>query len=346
MEGKELSTGVRLEQRGEWTVLHIDYFADPPKRDPEWAIRMRARLGEQRYRREILRDWAVAAGEPYFLEFANDPEAYVYEPPFLLDAPIHVGMDFGLRHPAAAWLQYDEKNDRVFTLREWMPAQIDAYSFREIVLWLSGEKTIQQLAPYARPWADRLYRDASFPSVPFFPERSQAMNIRYWAGHEALMQRAEVTADTEERSTAEIWEAAGIQLGAYAVPVAARELAIRQLLNKRDDGYPGIFFSPHCRNLVDGFAGGITFAKGTKANPMPDRAARDGFYEHLLDGLGYAVVQLSSFRGPMRKASKRAEPILPKSVYTRPTGVIDEDAASIPVKETRRSVWSPFRKPY
>lgn len=217
---EELTYGVNLEKRGEWSVVHIDYWADPRKREADWAVRMRARLGEQRFRREILRDWTVAAGEPYFLEVANDPMGYVFEPTFLMDAPIYVGLDFGRRHPAACWLQHDQKADRIFVLREWMPAQIDAHSFRDVVLWLSGAIPYEQLQPYAKAWADRLNRDPSFPKVPFFPMRSQANELRYWAGHEANMERAEVAAESEERSTAEIWKAAGIPLGVYAVAVS------------------------------------------------------------------------------------------------------------------------------
>src|SRR5262245_57060829 len=198
---QELTKGVNLDRRGEWAIIHIDYWADPRKRDPEWAVRMRARLGEQRFRREILRDWTVAAGEPYFLEVANDPMAYVFEVPYLMDAPIYVGLDFGRRHPAAAWLQHDRKADRIFVLREWMPAQIDAYSFRDVVLWLSGLKHYGELQPFSQAWADRLARDPSFPQTPFFPPRAQAIEFQFWAGHEANMERAEVAAETEERST-------------------------------------------------------------------------------------------------------------------------------------------------
>ncbi len=308
---------------------------------------MRARLGEQRFRREILRDWAVSAGEPYFLEFSEAPEKYVYRPQYLLDSPIYVGLDFGLRHPAACWLQFDRKADRVFVLYEWMPAQIDAYSFRDTVLWLSGERSFDQLPHFSQAWAERLMRDPTFPAVPFIRERSQSMDIRYWAGHEANMQRAEVAAESEARSTAEIWEAAGIRLGVYAVPVAARELTLRKLLAIRSDGWPGILFTPNCRILIEGFAGGITFAKGTKANPQPDRAARDGYYEHILDALGYAVVNLSPYRDSHRKAVERLEPLLPASrgTYTRDGEYLSETPA-LPVKETRASVWRPFRKRY
>lgn len=345
---EQLCHGVALRKIGEWSVVDIDYTADPRKRDPEWALRMRARLGEQRFRREILRDWTVAAGEPYFLEVAREPEAYAFEPPHLLDAPVYVGLDFGLRHPAAVWLQYDAKNDRVFVLREWMPSQIDAYSFRDTVLWLSGERRFEELQPGAMRWASLLHRDPVFPAVPFFTERSTAMQIHYWAGHEANMQRAEVAAETAERSTAEIWEAAGIRLGVYAVPVAARELTLRKLLTIRPDGWPGLLFSPSCRILLEGFAGGITFAKGTKANPQPDRAARDGYYEHILDALGYAVVNLSPYRDRRKPVQERAEPVLPtpgRGVYERE---VDRHSMTpgLPVKETRASVWNRFRRPY
>lgn len=79
---------------------------------------------------------------------------------------------------------------------------------------------------------------------------------------------------------------------------------------------------------------------------MPDRAKKDGYYENLLDALGYAIVNVSDYRGPRRKEPERVPALAPrKGIYEREEpGLVDEH--SLDVKETRRSVWSPFRKRY
>jgi hypothetical protein len=341
---KRLCKGIDSEKRGAWEILHITHDADPRKRDENYLDRMREALGEQRFRREILVDWSVSAGDTYFADVAADPDAYRYDLPALLDAPIIVGMDFGRRFPAAVWLQYDPGHDRVFLLREWMPSDIDAHTFRDVVLWLSGIKVFHTMGPEGQMWVDRITSDPEFPAAPFFvspPGRPH--RFLWWAGHEALMERAEVSAESEERSTADIWAAAGVQMGAYSVSIKARELTIRKLLTKRADGWPGLLFSRHCRILFEGFRGGIVYAKGTKMNPFPDKAARDGYYEHLLDALGYAVVNLSSYR----TSGTEPTPEMPEPAAVPTRGSFERYEQKKPQQGfTVSSPWEAFKRRY
>ena len=332
-----------LRESGAWAVLKIEHTAVAKYRDPAYIENLRLKLGEQRFRREILCDWTVATGEPFFMEVAKDPDAYLYQPPFLLDSPIHIGLDFGQRFPAAVWLQYDNTWDRVFCLREWMPPVLTAaHTFKDVVLWLSGLKPLEKLIPEAQRWAEHMRIAPDFPRVPWFGVAPQ-MRYQWWTGHEAAISRAEVAADSAERSTAEIWEADGINLSPHIVGVEARELAVRKLVLRREDGWPGLLLSPHgCPLLIEAMKGGLTFGNPTKANPMPDRSARDGWYEHLIDALGYAVISVAGTRRIGRLPTLPKEPLKP--IRVSPYDRVEERPKTAGVVWS--TAWERFAKRY
>lgn len=340
---KELAPGCTLRESGAWTVLKIEHTAAAKYRDSAYVENLRLKLGEQRYRREILCDWTVAAGEPFFIEVAKNPDIYLYQPAYLLDAPIHVGLDFGQRFPAACWLQYDDVWDRVFVLREWMPPVLTAaHTFRDVVLWLSGLKPMEKLIAEAQKWAAHMASEPSFPKVPWFGSAPQ-MRYQWWTGHEAAISRAEVAADSQERSTAEIWESDGISLSPHVVGVEARELAIRKLVLMREDGWPGLMLSPvGCPLLIEAMKGGLTFAGASKANPMPDRSARDGWYEHLIDALGYAVISVAGTRRIGKLPTQPRE--MARPMRTSPYDRITEKPRTPGFQWS--SAWERFRKRY
>lgn len=332
-----------MRESGAWTVLKVEHTALAKYRNEEYVENLRLKLGEQRFRREILCDWTVAAGEPFFAEVAKDPDSYVYQPTALIDGPIHVGLDFGQRFPAAVWLQYDETWDRVFCLREWMPPVLTAaHTFRDMVLWLSGLKPFEKLIPEAQKWAEHMSGNPDYPRVPWFGV-APAMQYKWWTGHEAAISRAEVAADSQERTTAMIWEADGVNLAPHVVGVEARELAIRKLVLRREDGWPGLLLSPTgCPLLLEAMKGGLTFASPTKANPMPDRSARDGWYEHLCDALGYAVISVAGTRriGRLPQIPMQA----PRPVRVSPYDRVEERQR--PPGLTWSSAWERLKKRY
>jgi hypothetical protein len=89
--------------------------------------------------------------------------------------------------------------------------------------------------------------------------------------------------------------------------------------------------------------GGITFGNPTKANPMPDRPKRDGWYEHLLDALGYAVVNVAGYRriGKMEAIATRVPPpVLKRGQFERYEQPPQRDGF------TFSSSWGRFRERY
>ena len=73
-----------------------------------------------------------------------------------------------------------------------------------------------------------------------------------------------------------------------------RDEIMRDLLQIRPDGHPGILFDPYCPLLIDGFEGGIQFTKKTMNNNLPEIPAKDGWFEHTHEALNYIATGIVS----------------------------------------------------
>lgn len=293
---------VRRTSKGAF-IVELDYWADPRK-DEVWAEKMRRGMpSEVQWRREFMRDWTSAAGESYYPEFVARPEFYIRACMKLINAPIIRGWDFGFRHPACVWLQYSPISGRAWVLREIMPGgftnesgRIDTGSFADLVLYLSGQVPLEAIqgSPRALQVVNDINATEGMPKTPWFGGEGMAIPLRFldWAGHEALQRGRHPEHDSKERTDADILASKGITLGAYYTTPKARENVIRKLLLSKSDGLPGIFFDPACRLLCEGFGGGIAYPKPTRENPDPGEPAKDGWYEHVHDALGYPLVQI------------------------------------------------------
>jgi len=283
-----------------WTVVEIEAEADPCKRTIAWHEDMERKLKARKYRQEIRRDWTISSNDPFYPEFAGNPLLYsIGDVDGLLDGPIIRGWDFGYRFPACVWLQVNERRNRAVVLREFMPQDIDAESFAEVVLWLSGQVEETALGREAFMWSQRIRADADFPPVPFFDSRpSRPLQFVDYSGPEALVMRSEVTQESQARSVAQILAKKGIQLSWWGVSLESREIIVRKLLRVQKDGLPGLLFTDWCKILKQGFAGGLTFRKGDTS-----RRSKDGYFEHLDDALEYALANLFSVEGELPEAS-------------------------------------------
>lgn len=286
---------VRRTPRG-IVVFELDYVADPAKCDPAWAAAMRLKMpSDKEWRREFLRDWTSAAGDAFYPEFGLEPHRFIRRAPLVLDLPVCRGWDLGYRHPACVWFQRAPRSGRVWVLREIMPENIDTHSFRDLVLYLSGQRTLEQLQgrPAALAWVKKIQDDPRLPSPPWF-EAPASGPIRWldFSGPEALKVSATVEGETKERTDKAILEAEGIRLECFSMPISARESVIRRLLHTAPDGFPAVLFDPACPILIEGMNGGIAYPRPTKTNPDPREPDKDGYYEHLHDALGYALVNV------------------------------------------------------
>jgi hypothetical protein len=249
-------------------------------------------VSEVAYRREYLRDWTSAGGQSFYPEFMERPQRYILRAPGLIQGqPVVRGWDFGYRRPACVWLQYSPMSGRVWVLRELLGQNVDTHSFRDLVLYLSGERSMDYLLkrPVAVEWVNALRANPRLPSPPWFDLTGEPIQFIDYAGPEALQRRAAVEGEDSARVDSEILGEEGIRLGVYHVTVKAREKIVRRLLMTKPDGHPGLIVDPSCRDLALGLGGRIVFAKATPEDPLPAGPKKDGYYEHLHDALGYAL---------------------------------------------------------
>ena len=285
-----------------WLVVEIDYRADPRKRDPEWRAQMIRTLGEARFRREILHDWTIGTGMAYYPEFSERGRRYyVREMTQLMDGPVYRGLDFGHRYPACVWLQTDKDRRRVWVLREFMPRGMDAASFRDAVRYLSGQIEFDLMLPGAKTVIKGMKDDPAAPEVPFFnPPGHEPLQFINYAGHEIFIGRAEVGAESKERTTADIWQAAGETFSVYTSAVSIGTDIIRLLMQPMKDDQPGMLIDASCKVILQGLDTGIVWEKPTPKNPIPQRPFKDGYFDHLHECLQYVLVNLIDFKRRMQ----------------------------------------------
>lgn len=302
-----------------FVTVTLSYRADPEKDSIEWLMRQAAKMPDDRaLRREFLLDWTSVEGKPFYPAFTSRPERYVskdirFDPAL----PVYRGFDFGFRHPACVWMQI-RPSGRVVVLHDLLPSDIDTYSFRDLVLFLSGEtlrpgtdynlereldflskrdralEMALQIAEH-KPWwlpagGEPLY------SVPFFPPGTHFINL---SGPEAYKISATVESNKRERTDAEVFESGGIPLEAAYQSIEAGETLIRKVLHIADDGLPGLLCSPAAVNSINALGGGIVYAKATTANPRPEKSHKDGLFEHVHDAIRYAITHMDVPDAPL-----------------------------------------------
>lgn len=298
MQRVKLMDGMHTRQTTSgFLAIELDYWADPNKTE-QWRNEMEARMkNPARFRREYLRDWKTPGGAGFYPEYLYIPEERrSFKVPNLLAGPIVRGWDLGYRRPACVWLQYSEQSNRIVVLRELMPADIDTHSFRDLVRYLSGEIGPETLTPKALQWVERIRFDAERGQAydpPWFAcQGSRPLEFLDFAGPEAQRISPTVEWDKKERTDAQVLEAGGVNLQIYGVSVEFRTETLRRLMRVREDGWPGIVLDPSCRIIRDAFEGKLVFKEKTPGEPLPNAPRKDGYYEHLHDALGYAVVNL------------------------------------------------------
>jgi hypothetical protein len=288
-----------LDTEWGYTIVTIQAGADPAKRSQEWhEAQLAAMLGDVKdYRREYAIDWTSASGDVFYPEFARNPERYVAPVKHDPNKPVYRGWDFGFRHPACVWFQKDSFG-RCLVLREVMPDNIDTYSFRDLVLYLSGSLDLKvlQRRPRAYQWLRKLEqaewefqgKTGKYPRPPWFAPTQSFIDH---SGPECYA-ASKIEGEKGERNDAEVLASEGIYLNVLSTRVSAREAVVRRLLLPGDGGRFGLVLHPSCEILIGGLAGGICYAEGTDRNPEPTEPAKNGWHEHVHDAFGYGVINV------------------------------------------------------
>jgi hypothetical protein len=315
----------------------------------------------QGFEREYLLNWTSSDGDWFYTVFAREPRKFVKpEIPLLRKSPILRGWDFGQRHPAVTWSQIGP-DGRFRVLRNLLVPDIDIHSFRDLVLYLSGqdlvpgapkEVQLMQLERRERAiealellksdpplWEGLDDKDKELVPelrIPFFPPGCRFMD---YAGQEATQHRSYYSSDGE-RCDAEVLGTAGINLNMLWQPVSYGVRIIRRMLLEHIDGKgPGMLVDARCEDFIDGMAGGLVWPKGTTANPEPDDDApwKDGYYEHLHDCVRYTVVNVLGSAEELQRIQEAATPV---RETPKPT-VAEQVGPTVQSNEVMYDRWSP-----
>jgi hypothetical protein len=282
----------RYNSRG-FLIVEADRWCDPAH-DAEWERRVRPKYTERAWRREQMRDWSISSGESFYPEFSSIRNVCIRPIPALpTGSTIVRGWDFGFKHPAVVWV-VASPNGHVGILREIMPSNINSHNFRDLVRYLSGQLDLSDLYQMKRDRAIEIVDQITsskrwrYPKPPWF---EPGMKFVDYAGHEALQTRS-IEGEAKERNEVEVLRAGGINLHALATRISAREYVWRRLMMVWEDGMPGMFIDPSCTLLIEGLGGGIVYPEATPGNPEPTDPKKDGFYEHLHEAAGYALINI------------------------------------------------------
>lgn len=295
-----------------FVVVTIRHDADPAKASQEWIDARRAEAPDEvAFRRENLLDWTSSEGSPFFPEFASHPTRYVDIRPVNPHLPVIRGWDFGRRKPAVVWMQ--EQDGQVIVLRSIMPEDIDIHSFRDLVLYLSGQSLRPDLPATSpelelemlkrRPKAIRFLYDLTqerpwWPDgdparqnyvIPFFPPGIRFLDF---SGPEAYQEKSFET-EEKEKADAEVLAAGGINISWLWKPESYGDTVIRKLMLAMPDGRPGLICHPASRLVIQALAGSLTYATSTKEHPDPDKVRDDGHYINIYDAMRYGIVNMS-----------------------------------------------------
>ena len=205
----------------------------------------------------------IPDGEPFYQNFKEAIHKREIKP--LLDKPLLLGWDYGFRHPACAITQIDAKG-RWGVLRELIGTNITIEHFKEVV---------------------KEYLNLHFKS---FTTQSY--------GDPAGTQRN----DKSEQTSEDILRQGGFNVTSTPSTYRQRKEIIEGKLSTLIDGTPALCIDPACKTIIDGFLGGYHYPMIKQGQQFTvlrtEQPYKDGFYEHIMNGLEYIAVNVFS---PVKK---------------------------------------------
>lgn len=319
--GKDDGYRSRISPISGWNIIELDCWADPRKTE-QWGREMMGAIGPQRFQREYLRNWALSTQTPFFPEWTNrgGMETFGYELAELSRRDIVVGLDFGFRRPAVIVGQTNPLKTRLYLFREWMPRNLSAPAFMEVVEWLLGELEEWDVGPEGQRHIHDLRTQADAGKGPPVPWLRRPSRVVRYSGPEALRVSQEVTSEAAERRVADIWANRGFPLTLQAQPIEAGAMILRHLMRHQPKkAIPYLIVDPWCEITVEAFDGGYTYKRPTRDRPQPKDPAKDGYYEHMMDAVRYlAVAAIDPLRLDKREHEDNVE--LKKAQAPKPSG--------------------------
>ena len=266
-------------------LVGLHYTSHAPFRTPEWQKMNREGYTEARkYKRENELDFTLADGAGvYANEFSRAlhimDTKYVVEP----TVPIHRGWDFGFNGQACAFFQENHLGqivnfDMVFHKRVAL----------ERVVHDVKSRTTNHYANANSQLGTVLNMDGSTtrtaPRIHDYGDPSAKAN------------------NTDGRTDMMTLKKFGINLVTVKTIGRKQDLVdqVRTLLLPRGDGRPALVFarnSPEMDYVIAAMAGGYHYAEPKGGKAEKETPHKDGFYDHMMDAIQYAIDRIRPTRG-------------------------------------------------
>ncbi len=264
------------------SVIFLHYSADPAKRSQEWLYKEKfgttiegvpiagcSGVDEFTWRKEYELSFDFPKGEPVVPEFKKELHctAYTSYGQFIKDKPLEVGVDFGSRFPAAVFMQRDSLN-RLIIHDGLLPANENLDRF--------------------------LIRVDNFIKTRF----PDAKKINFYCDPAGASRSGQGTAPPAVEF---IYNFFKIKPQYRMSKPSDRARGIRKLASQLIGTAPGLIVNPLAGRYISGdgkeetgiipkaFTTGWIYddVKKDKLEPL-----KDGFFDHLMDALGYAFIYL------------------------------------------------------
>jgi hypothetical protein len=262
------SPKTRIERYEGYSVIFLHYTADPAKRSKEWREAERSKFfasgkKEKDWDQQYEMSFEIEANPRLYPTY--DPAIHERSLKFNAYRPLIVGLDFGKRRPAAAFMQQNSKN------------QIE-------ILWaiLGGGWDIHEFVTHIQSFCKEHYK-------PVLHE-GREIPIRYeWFCDHAGTQEG------DKGSTVKIlWGQYRIHpRSRYSKPeeraiLIADYLKVRKSSKLGEPDEPGMLINKDCALLCEAFRGGLQ----SKPDAMGNGTGipfKDDFYDNVGDAIGYPM---------------------------------------------------------
>lgn len=279
----EVQQGVKVWKTGDGIAcMRIHYSAEPNWNDPLWLEAVsngyQGGTAGRAWQREMEIDFTSWAGDPVYSMFDTKS---VREVAHMRHLPLLRGWDFGYRHPAVTFHQYNKSRGEMITLDELYP----------VTLKDGGMTTVELVDFVMRYTADHF-------GIPA-PTQGQPDHVV-----DCVDPAGSQKSDKSHFSDVEIMSARGLRPQFSVVGRKSRIQRLRYFV----ENARRYAIHPRCGNTIKALQGGYRYVeKGETADPeMPDtsKKVQEEPYIHLMDSMEYtAAIALPDAAMPVPKAT-------------------------------------------
>lgn len=251
-------------ENNRFTIVRLHYSADPNKATPEWIEEASRGMPKRGWLREYEIDYSVYEGKAFFPEF-KDYNIKAEE--YKARETIFRGWDYGFHRPCCLITKLNEA---------------DQWAWLDVIL--GKDEGIMDFGKRVRQYCLTRYPGAYYTDV----------------GDPA----GEQMSDKSEKTSVQILESIGIYVRSRKQPIKQGAEIMRQKLQLRVDGRPGLIVHPKLTSVVDGFKGGLHYPEVREGQPQKEFYAKDGYYDHIFDCGRYLATDMFTVIGEQQMPNK------------------------------------------